>query len=83
MVLVCRSLSLLSSRPELQAWDMQSLLIKPVQRVLQYPLLVDKLVKSTPTDHTYHKSLVTALSSLNQVAQDINEFKRRKDIGKS
>jgi len=34
-------------RSETQAWDLLILLIKPVQRVLKYPLLLDKLVALT------------------------------------
>ncbi len=68
-------------RHELQAWDLQSLLIKPVQRVLKYPLLLDKLVEFTEDGHPDRKALHGAKGAIGQMAQDINELKRRKDIG--
>lgn len=58
------------------------MLIKPVQRVLKYPLLVDKLVESTVTSHPDYKAAHTAKETIAKVAQDINEIKRRKDLGK-
>lgn len=76
-----RVLFLILHRNETQVWDLQSLLIKPVQRVLKYPLLLDKLVASTADKHPDHKALHNARDAINQVAQDINEIKRRKDLG--
>lgn len=70
-------------RGEIQAWDLQSLLIKPVQRVLKYPLLVDKLVESTGASHPDYRAAHSAKETIAKVAQDINEIKRRKDLGKS
>ena len=70
-----------SLRGEIQAWDLQSLLIKPVQRVLKYPLLLDKLVETTSSKHDDRVSVMNARETMGQVAQDINEVKRRKDIG--
>ena len=68
-------------RGEIQAWDLQSLLIKPVQRVLKYPLLLDKLAECTPSKHPDHKQVLEARAVIEKVAQDINEIKRRKDLG--
>ena len=34
-----------------QATPLSFYLLKPVKRVTEYPLLVDKLLKNTPTDH--------------------------------
>lgn len=71
----------LSLRAETQAWDLQSLLIKPVQRVLKYPLLLDKLVQATSDKHVDYKHIHMARETVAHVAQDINEIKRRKDLG--
>ena len=67
-------------RPDIQAWDLHTLLIKPVQRIVKYPLLLGKLLEATPVDHPDHKLLMSAAHSASQVAQDINEIKRRKDL---
>ena len=69
-------------RGEIQAWDLQSLLIKPVQRVLKYPLLVGKLVELTADSHPDYKAAHSAKDAVAKVARDINEIKRRKDLGK-
>jgi hypothetical protein len=67
-------------RPEVNSWDLHTFLIKPVQRVLKYPLLLDKLLQNTPPDSDQHNDLTSAVKLSSQVAQDINELKRRKDI---
>ncbi|KAI8063330.1 hypothetical protein BC940DRAFT_243449 [Gongronella butleri] len=63
-----------------QSWDLGSLLIKPVQRVLKYPLLLKELLLTTPTDHDDYANLAQASSDIEKVADHINEIKRRKDI---
>ncbi len=68
-------------RGEIQAWDLHSLLIKPVQRVLKYPLLLSSLVKKTEDSRPDYKVLLNAKEAISRVAQDINEIKRRKDLG--
>ncbi|XP_072351363.1 rho guanine nucleotide exchange factor 38 isoform X1 [Scyliorhinus torazame] len=60
--------------------DMGSLLIKPVQRVMKYPLLLRELFKSTPELHADHKPVEDALGAVRQINVNINEFKRRKDL---
>ncbi|XP_056619988.1 rho guanine nucleotide exchange factor 38 [Triplophysa dalaica] len=60
--------------------DMGSLLIKPVQRIMKYPLLLAELWNSTPTDHPDNKPLQEALTTTKIINININEFKRRKDI---
>lgn len=63
--------------------DMGSLLIKPVQRVMKYPLLLGELWQATPEDHPDRQPLEEALAAVKVVNININEFKRRKDIGGS
>ncbi|XP_069781696.1 rho guanine nucleotide exchange factor 38 isoform X2 [Narcine bancroftii] len=60
--------------------DMGSLLIKPVQRVMRYPLLLSELYKSTPDLHADRKPVEEALVAVMQINTNINEFKRRKDL---
>ncbi|XP_063076193.1 rho guanine nucleotide exchange factor 38 [Engraulis encrasicolus] len=60
--------------------DMGSLLIKPVQRIMKYPLLLAELWQATPEDHPDHQPLQEALASAKIINLNINEFKRRKDI---
>lgn len=60
--------------------DMGSLMIKPVQRVMKYPLLLCELLNSTPVSHPDHKALQEALSTMKNINVNINELKRRKDL---
>lgn len=62
--------------------DMGSLMIKPVQRVMKYPLLLCELLNSTPASHPDHKALQEALFAMKSINVNINELKRRKDLGK-
>lgn len=62
--------------------DMGSLMIKPVQRVMKYPLLLCELLNSTPASHPDHKALQDALFAMKNINVNINELKRRKDLGK-
>ncbi|KAK4057231.1 hypothetical protein OIO90_001726 [Microbotryomycetes sp. JL221] len=69
----CRALS--SGRT--QAWDLGSLLIKPVQRALKYPLLLDQILSLTPEDHPDRHDLLRANELILGVAEHINEQKKR------
>uniref|UniRef100_H3DL01 Dynamin-binding protein n=1 Tax=Tetraodon nigroviridis TaxID=99883 RepID=H3DL01_TETNG len=60
--------------------DMGSLLIKPVQRVMKYPLLLGELWQATPEDHPDYRPLQEALTAIKIINVNINEFRRRKDI---
>ncbi|ROL42730.1 Rho guanine nucleotide exchange factor 38 [Anabarilius grahami] len=73
-----RCISALKGKPNLL--DMGSLLIKPVQRVMKYPLLLAELWSATPTDHPDNRPLQEALTTVKIINININEFKRRKDI---
>ncbi|GAA5994924.1 uncharacterized protein JCM10292_004432 [Rhodotorula paludigena] len=61
------------------AWDLASLLIKPVQRCLKYPLLLDQILALTPDDHPDRVSLQRANTDMLMVAEHINEHKKRND----
>ena len=62
------------------AWSLESLLIKPVQRILKYPLMLRALLDATPVDHPDFISLEWAEKELRLAADRINELKKRKDI---
>ena len=73
-------------RTKVKVNDLASLLIKPVQRVLKYPLLLRELEKNTENlelemDDSYRKDLKKATAISRDVAKDINEGKRGIDIG--
>ncbi|XP_037621243.1 rho guanine nucleotide exchange factor 38 isoform X1 [Sebastes umbrosus] len=60
--------------------NMGSLLIKPVQRIMKYPLLLGELWHATPEDHPDCRPLQEAFTAAKIINVNINEFKRRKDI---
>ncbi|XP_034018441.1 T-lymphoma invasion and metastasis-inducing protein 2-like isoform X2 [Thalassophryne amazonica] len=55
---------------------LESYLIKPVQRVLKYPLLLKELVSLTDPDSPEHTHLTGALRAMEQVASHINEMQK-------
>ncbi|XP_076998756.1 rho guanine nucleotide exchange factor 38 [Tamandua tetradactyla] len=60
--------------------DMGSLMIKPIQRVMKYPLLLCELRNSTPPSHPDYKALEDAFAAVKDINININELKRRKDL---
>ncbi|KAJ5975518.1 hypothetical protein N7481_009225 [Penicillium waksmanii] len=62
------------------AWDLSSLLVKPFQRVLKYPLLLTSLLESTPTDHPDYVNLVAALQKTNEMTERLNKLKGRIEL---
>ncbi|XP_071537624.1 uncharacterized protein [Panulirus ornatus] len=65
---------------KIQLMDMRSVLIKPVQRVLKYPLFLDRLVSETPRSHPDYKDLTEAKTRMANVAKEINEYTKRLDL---
>lgn len=62
------------------AWDLPSLLIKPVQRVLKYPLLLATLLEATPRQHPEYFVIELALKEMLYTAENINKIKKRSDF---
>ncbi|XP_069756346.1 dynamin-binding protein isoform X2 [Narcine bancroftii] len=60
--------------------NLGSFLIKPVQRVMRYPLLLSELLNSTPEGHQDKKPLEEAMLAVKELNVNINEYKRRKDL---
>ncbi|XP_036351695.2 dynamin-binding protein isoform X2 [Ochotona princeps] len=60
--------------------NLGSFLIKPVQRVMRYPLLLMELLNSTPESHPDKVPLTSAVLVVKEINVNINEYKRRKDL---
>ncbi|KAG7195232.1 uncharacterized protein KQ657_003758 [Scheffersomyces spartinae] len=73
-----RSLSLLDP-----GFELQSFLIKPIQRLCKYPLLLDQMIKYSPesledpTPLATFGELLLARQAMKEVANEINEAQRR------
>lgn len=59
-----------------QAYSLESYLIKPIQRILKYPLLLQQLKSVTDSGSDEHKHLAAALKGMERVAEHINEMQR-------
>ncbi|XP_042190197.1 rho guanine nucleotide exchange factor TIAM1 [Callorhinchus milii] len=55
---------------------LESYLIKPIQRVLKYPLLLKELISLTDPDSEEHYHLTVAMKAMNKVASHINEMQK-------
>ncbi|KAJ5121400.1 uncharacterized protein N7515_009361 [Penicillium bovifimosum] len=62
------------------AWDLDSLLVKPVQRILKYPLILRDLLESTPNDHPDRAMIAAALEEVTNVSHRINAMKKRAEL---
>uniref|UniRef100_UPI003AAF5DE2 dynamin-binding protein isoform X2 n=1 Tax=Centroberyx gerrardi TaxID=166262 RepID=UPI003AAF5DE2 len=60
--------------------NLGSFLIKPVQRVMRYPLLLMELLGATPESHHDRAQLTQAVQAVKEINVNINEYKRRKDL---
>ncbi|CAO3657680.1 unnamed protein product [Mucor hiemalis] len=57
-------------------YELPSMLIKPIQRVCKYPLLIQQLVKTTPEDWPYAGENKQGLEAIQRVTKNVNETKR-------
>lgn len=62
------------------AWDLDSLLIKPMQRITKYPNLIMTLLQHTPKDHPDRESLVEAKDLLETAIIEINKTKKNFEL---
>lgn len=60
------------SKKYTKAWTLDSLLIKPTQRLLKYPLLLQSMLKNTSKKHPDYPSLSKALVEVHLSASRIN-----------
>ncbi|SSD60032.1 related to Cell division control protein 24 [Saccharomycodes ludwigii] len=57
--------------------ELQSFLLKPVQRLCKYPLLLKQLLQTTPIESPNYKEMELAVDISKSVAKNINENQRR------
>ncbi|RDA96079.1 hypothetical protein CP533_5865, partial [Ophiocordyceps camponoti-saundersi (nom. inval.)] len=62
------------------AWDLDSLLIKPMQRITKYPNLIITLLQHTPSDHPDREALLAAKDSLETAIIEINRTKKNFEL---
>jgi cell division control protein 24 len=57
-------------------YELPAMLIKPIQRVCKYPLLLQQLVKATPEDYMYYEQDKVGIEAIQRVTKSVNETKR-------
>ncbi|KAI1813579.1 hypothetical protein GGS20DRAFT_470891 [Poronia punctata] len=63
-----------------RAWNLDSLLIKPMQRITKYPNLLIQLLHETPSDHPDRPSLEAAKTTLENAIEEINKAKKNFEL---
>ncbi|KIW42432.1 uncharacterized protein PV06_05984 [Exophiala oligosperma] len=62
------------------AWSLDALLVKPIQRITKYPLLLMQLVDTTPDNHPDASFLRRALVEVTEINIRINEVKKHTEL---
>ncbi|KAH8199579.1 hypothetical protein TruAng_006276 [Truncatella angustata] len=63
-----------------KAWNLDSLLIKPMQRITKYPNLLIQLLHETPPDHPDRHTLEAAKVALEDAIEEINKTKKNFEL---
>ncbi|KAI0972516.1 hypothetical protein F4678DRAFT_41901 [Xylaria arbuscula] len=63
-----------------RAWNLDSLLIKPMQRITKYPNLLIQLLHETPVDHPDRISLEAAKTAVEDAIEEINKTKKNFEL---
>ncbi|KAL6045839.1 Round spore [Balamuthia mandrillaris] len=66
--------TIMTEQPETRNLDIQSFIIKPLQRICKYPLLIKELLKCTPETHKDRASLVEASAKMQMLLNKINSL---------
>ncbi|KAK4147600.1 uncharacterized protein C8A04DRAFT_8746 [Dichotomopilus funicola] len=62
------------------AWNLDSLLIKPMQRITKYPDIITHLLKYTPEDHPDREALTNARTVVIDAIDEINKTKKNFEL---
>ncbi|KAN0065399.1 Guanine nucleotide exchange factor for Cdc42p [Thecaphora frezii] len=58
------------------AYELPAFMIKPVQRICKYPLLLEQLLKKTPQDAPRYAELEEGLQVIRRITDNVNETSR-------
>ncbi|KAK5943675.1 hypothetical protein PMZ80_004683 [Knufia obscura] len=58
------------------AWNLDALLVKPVQRITKYPLLLKELIDATVEDHPDLPTIRRVLNNVTDINMRINDLKK-------
>uniref|UniRef100_A0A8C9L2W0 Intersectin 2 n=1 Tax=Panthera tigris altaica TaxID=74533 RepID=A0A8C9L2W0_PANTA len=69
----------LASDPRCKGMPLSSFLLKPMQRITRYPLLIRSILENTLESHVDHSSLKLALERAEELCSQVNEGVREKE----
>lgn len=61
------------------SYELPTFMIKPVQRICKYPLLLEQLLKSTARDAPWYDELADAMPIIKRITDKVNETSRRQE----
>lgn len=61
------------------SYELPTFMIKPVQRICKYPLLLEQLMKSSPRDTPWYDELANALPVIKRITDKVNETSRQQE----
>ncbi|XP_070606474.1 intersectin-1 isoform X1 [Erythrolamprus reginae] len=69
----------LAMDPRCKGMPLSSFLLKPMQRVTRYPLIIKNILENTPENHPDHSHLKHALEKAEELCSQVNEGVREKE----
>uniref|UniRef100_A0A8C4GZ20 Intersectin-1 n=1 Tax=Dicentrarchus labrax TaxID=13489 RepID=A0A8C4GZ20_DICLA len=69
----------LAMDPRCKGMPLSSFLLKPMQRVTRYPLIIKNIIENTPESHPDHSHLKAALEKAEELCSQVNEGVREKE----
>lgn len=76
---LANALDQMKNQTECNQLDLESFLIKPLQRITKYPLLLKELLRETSETHADYLALERSYNRLAEVVAEINEKKRQSE----
>ena len=68
-----------SQHPAVKGMPLSSFLLKPMQRITKYPLLIKQILKYTPADHPDYQNVKDAFEKAEELCVQVNEGVREKE----
>uniref|UniRef100_UPI00398E3F97 intersectin-2-like isoform X3 n=1 Tax=Pristiophorus japonicus TaxID=55135 RepID=UPI00398E3F97 len=69
----------LASDPRCKGMPLSSFLLKPMQRITRYPLIIKNILENTPEIHADHSHLKLAMERAEELCSQVNEGVREKE----
>ncbi|XP_013359811.1 PREDICTED: intersectin-1 isoform X2 [Chinchilla lanigera] len=69
----------LAMDPRCKGMPLSSFILKPMQRVTRYPLIIKNILENTPESHPDHSHLKHALEKAEELCSQVNEGVREKE----